>query len=260
MPDEAKMPEKADTPAFWIESCASTFDSAWELTAQGMLPEWGAVLAGSQSSGRGQSRRLWSSPPGNLYVSFVLPDELSALGDMAPLVVGYLVQQGLAALNIATRLKWPNDILLEPADGGRAGKAGGILLEERQGLMVAGLGLNLRHAPPAESLRRKHAVPAASLAVYGWTPREFWPRLLRPMRAVYAAQVVGRPLGHIREAVEEVLAWKDLSVFVGEAEEEIRGILLGLTEAGHLRLRTGDGEIRVVDSGSLRQEFLWSSF
>lgn len=242
-----------EAPAFWVEHCSSTFDAAWELVGQGRLPVWGAVLAGSQHAGRGQVRRPWISPPGNLYASFVLPGALAALGDMASLATGYLVARALGACGVPALLKWPNDILLEtPGREERQGKAGGILLEERQGSLLAGLGLNLLHAPPPESLRQDHAAPAASLAAYGFTPRELWPVLLRHMREVCAERIAGRQPEHIRPFLEDVLAWKGRFVSAHDANEEVRGVLAGLDDTGRLLIKAESGGIRVVESGSLR--------
>ncbi len=248
---EVSLPH-ATVPAFWLESCSSTFDAAWELVREGRLPVWGAVLAGAQSAGRGQARRAWLSPPGNLHVSYALPPEIATLGDMASPAAGWLAQQALAALSVPVRLKWPNDILLESADA--PGKAGGILLEEREGVLLAGLGVNLLHTPSAEALRPGHAVPAASLAAYSLTPRDLWPDLARRMHAVCAGHVAGRTPDYIRQRVEKALAWKGLAVRAGEGDAEIRGLFAGIDEAGRARLIDTNGVEQFADSGGMRRD------
>ncbi len=146
-------------PVIVAGECTSTFDLAWELARDRNLPSWSAILALSQNKGRGQVRREWISPPGNLYVSFFLPPEIAGLGTLASLATGYLVHAGLLTMGIPTRLKWPNDLLLSNGEG----KFGGLLLEERENRLVAGLGHNLRSNPEDGSMLRVSAVSAAVL-------------------------------------------------------------------------------------------------
>ena len=248
-----QMPE-GEVPVWWVESCTSTFDLGWELVQAGRLPVWGAVLARTQQAGRGQTRRLWLSPPGNLYVSFILPAAVADLGDMASLATGWLVQQALVLRKVPMRLKWPNDLVLETAEG--VGKAGGILLEERKGALMAGLGLNLCEAPPTDALRADHACAAVALRQYNLaSPCELWPGLLTDIYSIFAEQIAGRSLSSISALVEKTLIWQGMMVQAGEAGSECKGILSGLDDQGRLRLRAEDGSVLTVDSGSLRREW-----
>jgi len=102
-----------------------------------------ALIAESQTAGRGRRGRAWLSKPGaGLYLSLVRtfslkPDALQGLS----LVVGLAVQSALTLLGAnEIKLKWPNDIIHK----GR--KLGGILLELRQvgdlSHVVMGIGIN----------------------------------------------------------------------------------------------------------------------
>ena len=141
--------------------CSSSLDLAWALWDAGGLPEWGAVLAVTQTAGRGQLRRSWHSPAGNLHAAWAWPTPPKGFADLLPLAAGLLVAEALEALGVSLRLKWPNDLLL----GDR--KVGGILMEERRGRVLVGLGLNLAAAPPASALRDEWAQPAATLPRLG---------------------------------------------------------------------------------------------
>ncbi len=107
-------------------------------------PHGTAVVAALQRSGRGRSGRVWTSPPGNLYVTTVLrpgddPRRAPELGFVVALALAEAVDE-LAGRG--TRLKWPNDVLRGGA------KMAGILLERLEdGAVLAGLGVNVRHAP-----------------------------------------------------------------------------------------------------------------
>ncbi|MBD5539525.1 MAG: biotin--acetyl-CoA-carboxylase ligase, partial [Desulfovibrio sp.] len=76
-----------------------------------------------------------------------------------------LAAEALGALGWPVAIKWPNDLVLETHTGPR--KVAGILLEERGGTLLAGIGVNVASHPPAETLRAGAALEAASLAEGG---------------------------------------------------------------------------------------------
>ncbi len=103
------------------------------------------VVATEQGAGRGRSGRAWASPPGNLYMTVVLRPGGPA--QQAP-QLGFLVAVAVATAvdrlaGPGTAVKWPNDVMRDGA------KLAGILLERLEdGAVLAGIGLNVRHAPP----------------------------------------------------------------------------------------------------------------
>lgn len=131
-----------------------------------------AVIARQQRFGQGQRGRLWSSPPGGVWLSAALPWP----GPPAPTAsLALAVAVGLAleleALGLPVRIKWPNDLLLH----GR--KLAGVLPRlRRRGNAIrwaqVGVGLNGRNRVPAgaiavaDPLGRQHpaAAPAALTA------------------------------------------------------------------------------------------------
>ena len=240
----------AFAPFFIAGMCTSTFDLAWYFQRERNLPPWSATLALCQSQGRGQLRREWVSPPGNLYVSFFLPREIAGLDSMSSLATGYCIHAALGRMGIATRLKWPNDILLQNPHGAE-GKFGGLLLEEREGRLLAGLGLNLRSAPDGSALRKGRAVPAMALPACGMTVFNLWLDLVRHMRDVFERDIEGASLEEIRQKVEGALAWAGRRVYAEDTRAS--GELVGLNSDGSLLLRTPSGII-AVSSGSVIPE------
>ncbi|MDR2488939.1 MAG: biotin--[acetyl-CoA-carboxylase] ligase [Desulfovibrio sp.] len=234
-------------PLFVSGVCASTFDVAWELCRTCAMPPWSGVLAVAQTNGRGQLRREWISPPGNLHVSFFLPPDMERLGNMAPLAMGYCVHRALRAMGIKTRLKWPNDLLLRRA--GKEGKFGGLLLEERNGRLLAGLGLNLRHAPDEGAMRADRAVPAVSLPSFTGSVFAFWRSLVGAMRENHARRIAGASREILRRRIETSLAWMGRPVYAEDGG--IRGLVRGLAADGSLALQTDAGPA-VVASGGIR--------
>lgn len=228
-------------PCFVAGPCASSFDLFWDLERDAALPPWSAAVVLSQSGGRGQLRREWLSPPGNLYVSWRLPENAVRLGNPASLAVGYLVHAALSDMGFAVALKWPNDILFQ------GGKAGGILLEERNGVIAAGLGLNLASAPENGMMREGRAAPPAVLTGFAGTVCGLWRSLVTDMRARWDALPASPD--SMAAVIETALAWRGVGIHADEPG--VTGVLAGLAADGSLLVRTEAG-IMSVSSGSIR--------
>jgi BirA family biotin operon repressor/biotin-[acetyl-CoA-carboxylase] ligase len=131
-------------------------DEAWHyaLSSQPLSSPGVWFLAEQQTKGRGRHQRLWHSPKGNLYCSFLFPDPgpLHSVPFLC-FVTGLAVHSALSAFSserhgvLPLRLKWPNDILIEGE------KVGGILIEsrhigeEKRLCVVIGIGINCTSAP-----------------------------------------------------------------------------------------------------------------
>ncbi len=239
---------------FLAGSVTSTFDVAWQLMEQNALPEWGSVIAVTQTQGRGQLRRQWHSPRGNLYATFRVPKDENLQGNTAAVVLGYLLVSSFASLGFSLALKWPNDLMnLQNA------KVGGILLEERSGVLLAGLGVNITEAPPRNLLREDHAIPAAVLfhdaegpGDEPLAPFSLWRSLVQQCIMEYTHKVAGQSLERILAGAASALAWKNLPVTVVEGGECLhKGICTGLGPNGGLLLRTNSNPSLEVFSGSV---------
>ena len=230
--------------------CSSVLDVARPLGGNGALAPFDSVLGVSQWSGRGQLRRAWHSPPGNLYAALVLPAMPKALDTLAPLLVGYLVAQALETKGLAVKLKWPNDLICEGV------KIGGILVEERRGLVLAGIGLNLVSDPPRECLREDHAVPAGSLARMGFAarPLTLWHYLVKFLQKGYEDCLQIETPAMLITMFEKRLAWLGAMVQVRQGQSPPYGArVLGLAPDGALRLQVqdGSGPERLLVSGGI---------
>lgn len=131
-----------------LDEVASTNTAAAALAQEG-APHGAAVVAESQTAGRGRLGRHWHSPSGkNLYCSVLLramPAReqqllwLSWIPLIAALAVGRAVQ---VVANLKPSVKWPNDILT----GNR--KLGGVLCESSgvgtaHATVIVGIGVNV---------------------------------------------------------------------------------------------------------------------
>ncbi|MDL2279464.1 hypothetical protein LJC15_02210 [Desulfovibrio sp. OttesenSCG-928-G11] len=252
---------RLDVPAatYLTGRASSSFAVAWKLFEDGLLPEWGAVLSSCQSEGRGRLRRPWHSPRGNLHVTFRLPADPLFQGDSASLITGLMLLRAFLALGFSLRLKWPNDLLLDDRC-----KVGGILLEEKNGVLLAGLGVNLAEAPEAGQLRQAAAVRGALLLPHGETvpggggpyehlpPFPLWRQLVSEAILAYEFRIRDREKAELMAELGGFLAWKQRLVRFGDedAADAVRGVFLGLGPEGGALLRLAGGE-RELFSGSL---------
>lgn len=243
-----------DTPApvYLCDEVTSTFAVAHALAQNGTLPPWGAVLAACQTAGRGQLRRHWHSPRGNLYVTFRLPNVPLFHTGAAALVTGILLAMAFCRLGYPLRLKWPNDLLNRDQ-----AKAAGILLEDRGGVLLAGVGVNLRMLPEAQQLRRERAAPAGLLLASDGKPSPLapfalWQALLGEVISAYNQTFAEATAEALPGLVDPFLAWRDEAVTVSDADGTVfSGRLGGVGTAGGLFLRTSDGRSHEFFRGSL---------
>src|SRR3546814_853602 len=89
-----------------------------------------AVLAKSQTAGRGRRGRSWESPEGNLFLSLLLrprvtPADAAKLSFLVAVAISETIELAAPALAGRISCKWPNDVLVDGA------KISGVLLESR---------------------------------------------------------------------------------------------------------------------------------
>lgn len=223
--------------------CSSTMDVARELVARGELGVFGSVIAPTQTVGRGQLRRAWLSAPGNVLATLVCPPAEGLWNDLRPLVLGLLLAEALEDVCGAVQVKWPNDLLQHDR------KIGGILVEERPGCILAGLGLNLAWAPGAEALRDGHgtlagAFPAGSS---GSGPLGLWLKLVNRLETRYMAFLETYSSSDFLLLFQSRLAWMGRRVLVQEgAGVRYEARIKGISRKGELVLDQDGREILLL--------------
>jgi BirA family biotin operon repressor/biotin-[acetyl-CoA-carboxylase] ligase len=230
-----------------LETVDSTNAEAKRRAAAGEPgPLW--IWSTRQSQGYGRAGREWISQNGNLFASLLI-----RLNCSLPVAAQLALVAGIAAYDTVSKLvsyegrseillKWPNDVLLANE------KVAGMLLEnvgsqaENRSVVIIGTGINLASYP--EGLPQ----PAVSLAAYGMSvaPADALETLARYTNEWLARWGEGYGLPSIRRA------WLDRAGPIGRAltvrlnGEEIEGNYAGLDSDGALRLKTADGERRVM--------------
>lgn len=102
------------------------------------------MVADRQEHGRGRRDRQWITAPGAVAVSVACEPrwEVDRWG-LIPLMAGW---QAARVLGARVLLKWPNDLLMGDD------KVGGVLVEAKGSVVVAGCGLNLWWPDPPRGM------------------------------------------------------------------------------------------------------------
>lgn len=236
----------------WIEldSVDSTNDYLARAYQQGRVSGCVAVLAGSQTSGRGRAGRNWQSEHG---ASLCLSVGLPVLGHhlpFLPLCVGVAIAQVLEKMKVPVRLKWPNDLLLGDQ------KLGGVLCESFQSeggpVTVVGLGINLLPVPVSGALGGQGAtclssiIPAGDLPSASGLAQALVPSILN---MINMARVQG--ISAIFDDFSRRDAWLGREVQVlDRGEVALAGIARGIDGDGAYLIETGEG-LKAVHAGDL---------
>jgi BirA family biotin operon repressor/biotin-[acetyl-CoA-carboxylase] ligase len=233
---------------FFYSTLDSTNTKAHEIAGQG-AEEGTAVIADSQTNGKGRLGREWISPPGvNLYTSIILkpdipPQEAQTLTLMAAVSVAETVS---AYSPVRPTVKWPNDILIDSR------KVAGILTEmnseaDRVNFVIVGIGVNLNMTPSGElrltatSIKEKsgNEVPRAAFAQALYSSVEKWYKV------------------YLAEGFEPVLvAWRGYFASEGKpvrvkGSQNIEGICMGIDGQGALLVRIPSGRTARILAGEV---------
>jgi BirA family biotin operon repressor/biotin-[acetyl-CoA-carboxylase] ligase len=239
-------------PVVWFDEIDSTnAEARRRAEGGGTGPVW--LAARRQSAGRGRRGRPWSSETGNLFATLLLttarpPAEAAQASFLAALAVADLLDA--FAVPGAVAIKWPNDVTL----AGR--KASGILLESgaRPGgdlWLAVGIGVNLAHAPegterPATALR-DHLRPDVAYAPSPETALD----VLAPAFAAWAARWETQGFAPVLEAWRSRTGGPVGPCVARLPGETLSGEAEGVAPDGALRLRLGDGTLRLISAGDV---------
>lgn len=242
--DSDLVPEEAGG-GYRTKACSSTMDLAWDLAGRDLLPEFAFVRAETQTHGRGQFGRAWVSAPGNLFVTVRLPDSAEILDTLLPLALGLALVRALETLRVPAHIKWPNDILIGLS------KVGGILVEKKGPVIMAGMGLNISSAPESSPRENFFHIKSGCLAESGVNlePSDVWALVLEQIKR-HIPGMISNPLTVI-EHTESVLAFKGETVVLedtGDSDGPAR--IAGIDPQGRLIIETIKG-IRSISRGRI---------
>ena len=232
-----------------FEAVPSTQDVIREEARAG-APAGTVAIAAHQTAGRGRRGRTWLDPArGMLMLSYLArPTRPAAEVSALALVAGLAVAESLPC---PTRLRWPNDIVVD------LGKVAGILLEGAAAptgrFAIIGIGINVN--VPAEDLPPTDRLPAASiLTASGATTdiRALEIELLNALdRAIGTFDAHGFAALRARfEALDDLIGRR---LVVRTPNGPIEGHGAGVDDQGRLRVRDDAGTIHVLASAEVER-------
>ncbi|RLA63243.1 MAG: biotin--[acetyl-CoA-carboxylase] ligase [Epsilonproteobacteria bacterium] len=187
------------------------------------------ISAEEQTHGVGRQKKKWVHQKNSLAFSFTLkPCEVPTL---TPLEVSVLIAKFIKEnFALKLKLKWPNDLLNEKGE-----KCGGILIQNIEGRLIVGVGINLSMERPIE---KRELYPPGYFKII--TPNK------ELIRDIYSFILNNRSTpDEIRDL------WEEKCIHLGKQVEidNITGVFEGIGEIGEALIRS-DGIIRVY-SGQL---------
>jgi BirA family transcriptional regulator, biotin operon repressor / biotin---[acetyl-CoA-carboxylase] ligase len=215
---------------YFFQNIPSTNEILWDLLdLEDNLPV--AAIAAEQTAGRGQWGRIWQSPPGGLYLSVAITPKIVAKDAFhITLLSAWGIANLLQKHQIAVKLKWPNDFILE----GR--KLGGIKIEirVRNGYIT--------HAVIGVGINWSNTVPPMGITLQSWAiTQEFCSiSCLEKLAAITLTGIFNgyqcyleQGCGHLLNNYLKLLDSLGHPVEV----EGIKGTIVGVTSQGELQVR-----------------------
>jgi len=212
------------------------------------------ILSDQQTFGRGRASKTWISPPGKgLWFSLLLrPDKnwekLPLLSLGAGLAVAMAIEK---VLNLTPKLKWPNDVLIS----GR--KVCGVLLEsefsfEKLNYLIIGIGINVNQDVNDFEKNLKNVAASLKMVVRRAVDRlELLTRVLQQLEIVYQQFLHSQFDSICSEWKKRVCFKENAVVSIRTNEEIITGTFENIDTYGRLVLRLGNGESKLIQSGTI---------
>ena len=224
---------------------STSTDLAARLRAGEAVREGDWLLADRQTAGRGRQGRVWFDGSGNFMGStLVFPTAQDPAPSTLAFVAGLAVHAAVARFLPAGQvplLKWPNDVMLRKA------KLAGVLLEQEDGAVIVGIGVNLVNAPEIpgrETVALEPIGPAPSRDAFAELLAENFAIELERWRTFGLEPILRRWVG---AAHPEGTA---LTVNV-PGEVSLSGRFAGLAANGALQLRLADGTTQTIYAGEV---------
>lgn len=250
MPTELPAASLPAGPADWhVEAhdlLVSTQDLMRERLAAGADIHGLVIRAQEQNGGRGQRKRDWLSGRGGSWQTAAVRDPGGRLArSPVTLAIAVGLCTSFAQAGVTLQVKWPNDLL--SGDN----KVAGILCENVQGHLLAGVGVNVYNAVPAGAATLRE-LPAGSALQLEQVHELVLAGIADGLRLAQAGSA-GLPAAF---AAVDALAGRQVEVLQGT--RALRGTALGIDADGSLRLQAGTrvagmpGAASSVRSGRVR--------
>jgi len=226
----------------------STNSTAKDLAHYG-AEEGTIVIARTQNQGRGRFDRIWQSPEGGIYLSFILRPRISAeKTSLLPFVAALALTKTIESYGLHATIKWPNDVRVNGK------KIAGILLESEVigdtiNYVVVGIGMNLNIEithfstdiqPRSTSMIHELGNPVDYHEFLRAFFIQFW-----SFYKLFIEQQYDRIIDEWKNHTDTL----GKTIRVQTATETLQGIASDIDQSGFLLLRTESGETKKIMSG-----------
>lgn len=217
----------------------STNDDVREVALKGVNSV--LICSRKQTQGRGQQKRAWVSPEGNIYLSTLLNLQTPVDGRLS-LEIALNILQMPSLEHYDLKVKWPNDLYFNNK------KFGGILVEPINTYQViVGVGINIA---PIEDININQSI--TSLEEIGINPIN---RLNLIAELYLAIQQAGQWFSHnsynLAARFNHHAAFINQHVVLEHQNGQIQGLFLGIQDDGSLQIKTDNG-LEIFYQGRLR--------
>ena len=236
---------------YYSREVDSTNTWAKRLAEEG-APNGTLTTAETQTAGKGRRGRVWKSPEGtSVSMSILLyPDLEPAKAPMLTIVMGLAVVQGVQrALGIDTKIKWPNDAVLNGK------KLCGILTEMSTEIdyinhVVIGVGINVNQDTFPDDI--KETASSLKMELGKRIKRSgLIAAVMKNFEKYYEIFQETEDLSGLQELYNSMLVNKDREVKVLEPGNEYKAYAIGINQTGELIVRTPDGKEKEIYAGEV---------
>ncbi|MDH5778960.1 MAG: biotin--[acetyl-CoA-carboxylase] ligase [Candidatus Bathyarchaeota archaeon] len=233
----------------------STNDVAKELAKSG-VQEGTAILAATQTHGKGRRDRRWLSPTGGLWLSIILRPKLPArdsyqLTFMAAVAVAKTLRN---LLKLNAEIKWPNDILVNER------KVCGILTETSTSgttvnFAVVGIGVNTNIDLTSFPKELRASVTSLKAELKRPVAQDHLLRMLLKELETYYTMLQQNQFEPILDEWKRLTTLFGAHVEVTSLEETIQGVAVGVNQHGALEVLLQNGTLKKIVTGDvIKQE------
>ncbi len=222
----------------YLESVDSTNSYLKRIIKENELFEGLAVMAESQTSGRGRLGRCWLSEKGDtLCMSIAVKNEYA---EGFTLLVSLAVYDALKAFcgDKNLQIKWPNDIIAENK------KLSGILCERVNEYTVIGIGINVNSKSFADEIKNK-ATSLYLLSGKGYDTKDVFRAVIKAFE-----NTLTKYNFTFSEDAKEIYTKLCANLGKNVTAENKSGVAVGIDDNGSLQIKCGD-EITSVTSGEV---------
>ncbi|MDK2800770.1 MAG: BirA family transcriptional regulator [Clostridiales bacterium] len=212
------------------------------------------VIADQQTGGKGRLGRNWSSPPHTgIWMSIVLrPDILPFQAPFITILAALAVARSIKQVaQIAPKIKWPNDIILNRK------KVCGILTEmsaeiERINYIVVGIGINVNMDAEDFSPEIREMATSIKMVTGQAVQRKVLVRkILENFEEIYVNANNSNLKNELMDEYRKYSLTLGSRVKVVYKNQEIKGTAVEVTDEGELIIETDDGVKQKIMSGEV---------